>query len=186
MGVLVNPDRHKGRRRLTVNLWVEDISHLRDHTICMGKVCIGTKPIDCCKFREIHLGRCLESQVLEPVVPALEIGLSFKPKRIKAGKVLLPVLVALRPREVAYCMGFPVSNRHIAIPTLLNVPYNFFHHHQVAQVWVTGWHEPGQDMELLTVMDRIGDHLVIAVPEDDTPAEEIGDFGQVTNRIPDG
>ena len=76
-------------------------------------------------------------------------------------------------------MGFPVRDCDIAVPSLLHMPDDLFHHHQMAEVRVPGRHEPGQDMELALVAYRIGDHLVIAVADDDPPADKIRDFREV-------
>ena len=81
-------------------------------------------------------------------------------------------------------MGFAVSNGDVAVASLPDVPYDLFHHHQVTEVRVAGWHEPGQDMKLAPVVYCFSDHLVITVTENDPPANKIRDFGKLTDCIP--
>src|SRR5512136_2692584 len=87
--VLVNPNRDYRWGRLPVNLREKDVSDLRDDTLRVGEIGIGTKPIYRREFGEIYLGCGLEGKILEPVIPALEIRLPLKTQGIQTCKILL-------------------------------------------------------------------------------------------------
>ena len=186
MRVLVYANRYNGRCRFPVDLGVEDVGHLSDDAVGVGEVSFGRKSVDCREFREVHLGGSFEGEVLEPVVPALEIGLSLEPKREQAGKVLFPVLPALLPRHLPDRVRLAVSNGDVAVAALLYVPDHFLHHHEVAEVRMAARHEPGENVEWRVVTDCLHDGAVIPVPDHDPPPYEIGGFGEIDDHRGDG
>jgi hypothetical protein len=176
--VLVNPDRHQCRRRLAVDLGIEDIRDLGDHGVRMGEVGVRAEAVDCRELGEVDLGRRLEGKILEPVVFALELGLACKAEGTEAGEILLSVLVAFLPREAADGMGLAVGNGDIAVAALLHVPDNLLHHHQVAKMRVATRHEPGENVEWRFITYRPGNGKIITVPDYDAAAHKIRDFGE--------
>jgi hypothetical protein len=76
-------------------------------------------------------------------------------------------------------MRLTVSNGHVAIATLLHMPDHLLHDHQVTEMRVAAWHEPGEDVKGRAVADRSGDRAVVPVPDDYTSPHKIRDVGEI-------
>ena len=56
------------------------------------------------------------------------------------------------------------------------MPDDFFHHHQVTKMGMTGWHKSGKYVKRVIIADRIGNSVVIPMAKYDPPFHKIRDF----------
>ena len=73
----------------------------------------------------------------------------------------------------------------VAVTPLLDMPDHLLHHHQVTEMRVTRRHKAGQDVKLASVTDCVGDRLVIALTENNSPLYE-RDFRKIAMASPIG
>jgi hypothetical protein len=66
--------------------------------------------------------------------------------------------------------------------TLLCVPDNLFHHHQVTEMGVPAWHKSCQDMKRGVIAYRAGYLVVVPLTDNDTAAHEVRDLRKVGNQ----
>jgi hypothetical protein len=185
MRVLIRPDRDHGGFGL-VQLGIEDVGHLGDDRLHVGHVGLAVEAVDGLELREVRLDPQFEGQVLDLPVGGLAVEiarLGVEPQREQAQDVVAGVLVDLAPREPAGAVGLQVRDQGVGVPALLLMPDDLVEDHLVADVGVTGRHEPRERGPGLVVAHRLGDGAVVAVAEDHAPAHQVVWVGHLVEHL---